>query len=387
MTNHELPLALRNATEACLLEVDALVARWAIHLTAISAYEEGLVPIARVIADCRLVFIRLLNDIGGYEIPAEARGVSERVGHSRALQGIPLADLMSAVRLDYRIMWEAISAHVDETQMAEVFASVPRIWDAIERHSQELTSAYMATQYGMAQVRQDERRLWFTRIQETDGKNHILNARACAILSFSPEAYFAVFAHAERVDESLTRIFDTLIRAGIVAHHHETEAGPVVIAQMPPDAPLPLHELQAQQKVLMLDQLRGISSVPAAIRIAQGVGAMLPPSDVRLIDVADHWHVSVFQNPFDTGRIVFQRHMDVLWALPNAERTALQRTAEEFLMTGSIAEASRTLFCHRNTITNRLDQLQRVTGLDLRLPNEAALYVLAQNAGRAKATG
>ena len=386
LTELVVPPVLRGATEACLVEVDILVARWAVHLRTSSAYNEGLVELDQVVADCRLVFIRLLSDIGGHQIPPEVRGVSERVGHSRALQGIPLTDLMGAIRLDYRVMWEAISDHTNDSDMREVFDSVPRIWDAIERHSQELTNAYMATQYGMAQVRQDERRLWFTRVQETDGKNHVLNTRACKILSFSPEGEFAIFAHADRVDESLERLAETLGRAGVIAHHHETESGPVMIAQMPREGALPIQTIKHEQKVVMLDGIRGISSVPAAIRITQGVALVLPPTDARLINVANHWHVSVFQNPFDTGRIIHHRHIDALLNVPISERAVLERTADEFLASGSIAIASRTLFCHRNTITNRLDHLERITGLDLRLPIEASLYVLARNAGRAEAT-
>ncbi|MBH0022717.1 helix-turn-helix domain-containing protein [Salinibacterium sp. SWN248] len=386
MTELSVPTILSRATSACLSEVDTLVERWTVQLGSIEVYKEGLVDLDRVIADCRMIFIRLLTDIGGHAVPPEAREVSERVGHTRALQGIPLVDVMSAIRLDYRVMWEAISAHTTDVEMREVFDSVPRIWDAIERHSQELTSAYTATQFGMAQVRQDERRLWFTRLLETDGKNHVLNTRACAVLSFAPESDFTIFTHADRVDESLDRLNDTLHRAGIVAHQHETESGPVLIAQMPREGSMPLNAITHEHKVLMLDGIPGISSVPAAIRVTQAVALVLPPSDARLVNVTDFWHVSVFQNPFDTGRIIHQRHVDALLKLPASERAVLERTADEFLTSGSIALASRALFCHRNTITNRLDSLERVTGLDLRLPAEASLYILARNASRAEAT-
>lgn len=386
MTESSVPRILAQATSACLLEVDALVSRWAVQLGTIDAYKAGLVDLDRVAADCRMIFIRLLTDIGGHEIPAEARDVSERVGHSRALQGIPLVDVMSAVRLDYRIMWEAISGHTTDAEMREVFDSVPRIWDAVERHSQELTTAYTATQFGMAQVRQDERRLWFARILETDGENHVLNTRACEVLSFAPESDFTVFTHADRVDESLDRLQNTLQQAGIVSHHHETEAGPVLIAQMPREGSMPLNAITDEHKVLMLDEIRGISTVPAAIRVTQTVALVLPASDSRLVDVSDFWHVAVFQNPLDAARILHQRHVDSLLTLPVAERAVLERTATEFLLTGSVALASRALFCHRNTVTNRLDSLERVTGLDLRLPAEASLYILARSATRAAAT-
>ena len=389
MTTHEQGIseALRTATWRCLGEVDVLVAKWAEHVADISAYREGLVDIKRVITDCRLVFVRLLSDIGGHPIPVEALGISERVGHTRALQGLPLADLLAAVRHDYGIIWEAIAAHVDDDHVREVFDGVPRIWAAIERHSQEVTNAYMATQYGMTQVRKDERRLWFTRVVETDGANHVINLRACRLLGFTPDSEFTVFAHAERVDGTLTHVHDSIHRLGLPVLHFETPAGPIVVAQIDDGDAVPASLFEGGRKMLYLDHVRGISSVPAAIRVTQGVASVLPESDSTMIRVADQWHSAVFQNPYDTGRLVFQRHLGAFAAIPNADRQLLEQTAEIFLKTASPGVAARAMFCHRNTITNRLDQIQALTGLDLRLPADAALFVLAQHAGRAHQSG
>ena len=389
MTTHQdqIPPALQAATWSCLGEVDGLVEKWAAHVADIAAYREGLVDLQRVKRDCRLVFVRLLSDMGGHPIPVEALGISERVGHTRALQGLPLADLLTAVRHDYRIMWEAIARHVADDEVREVFDGVPRIWDAIERHSQEVTNAYMATQYGMTQVRKDERRLWFTRVVETDGANHVLNGRACRLLGFTPEAEFTVIAHAERVDGTLNHVYEAIARLGLPVLHFETTAGPVVIAQVDDGAAIPRSVYEVGRRMLYLDRVRGISSVPAAIRVTQGVASVLPETDSSLIKVADHWHSAVFQNPYDTGRLVFQRHLGGLAALPSTDRHLLEHTADVFLETASPGAAARALFCHRNTITYRLDQLEAITGLNIRRPADAALFVLAQHAGRAHHPG
>jgi hypothetical protein len=372
-------LALQSAVDECLTDVAGLAARWAAGLTSITSYQEGLVGIDKVTEDCRLVFIRLLSDIGDKPIPPEARGISERVGHNRALEGVPLADLMAAVRMDYRIMWEAISDTLEESDVVAVFAGVPRIWEAVERHSQEVTAAYMATQYGMAQVRQDERRLWFARLLENDGRNHMLNQRACRVLSFTPDAHYTVLVPADRADVSLERIATALTRHGYSLHLQDTEDGPVIVLQEKHGQMLSLPPSAPTIRLICLKAVHGISLVPAAIRLAHGLRPALHEDDRDVIPLSDYWSHCVFQNPVDAGFLIHSRYMEQVDALPTPERRTLLHTAETYLASGSLSKVAEELYCHRNTITNRLDQLGRLTALDLRVPAEAALFVLARS--------
>jgi DNA-binding PucR family transcriptional regulator len=48
-----------------------------------------------------------------------------------------------------------------------------------------------------------------------------------------------------------------------------------------------------------------------------------------------------------------------------------------FLHTGNITTTAQELFCHRNTILNRLNRFQELTGIDLAVPAQAARLVVA----------
>ncbi len=48
-----------------------------------------------------------------------------------------------------------------------------------------------------------------------------------------------------------------------------------------------------------------------------------------------------------------------------------------FLSTGNITTTAEPLFCHRNTILNRLNRFQDLTGIDLTVPSQAARLVVA----------
>jgi DNA-binding PucR family transcriptional regulator len=58
---------------------------------------------------------------------------------------------------------------------------------------------------------------------------------------------------------------------------------------------------------------------------------------------------------------------------PFQERTRVIETATMFLESGSIKAAAESLYCHRNTVVNRLASLRAATGLDLHVPRDAAL--------------
>nr|WP_255426956.1 helix-turn-helix domain-containing protein [Pseudonocardia sp. C8] len=54
----------------------------------------------------------------------------------------------------------------------------------------------------------------------------------------------------------------------------------------------------------------------------------------------------------------------------------LRGTALTYLDSGSVTEAAAALYCHRNTVLNRLRRFERLTGLDLTRPRDAALAVV-----------
>ena len=48
-----------------------------------------------------------------------------------------------------------------------------------------------------------------------------------------------------------------------------------------------------------------------------------------------------------------------------------------YLATGSIAQSADQLFCHRNTLMNRLRRFTDLTGIDVTIPQQAARLVVA----------
>ncbi|WP_237449895.1 helix-turn-helix domain-containing protein [Nocardiopsis alba] len=59
-------------------------------------------------------------------------------------------------------------------------------------------------------------------------------------------------------------------------------------------------------------------------------------------------------------------------ALEPDARARLLETLAHYTATGSVKAAAASLYCHRNTVVNRLQTFREVTGLDLTVPSQAA---------------
>ncbi|MBU3995251.1 MAG: helix-turn-helix domain-containing protein [Actinobacteria bacterium] len=369
---------LTRAVKACLDDIPRLVQAWFALLLDIPTYQQGLVDADTVRRECTLVFVRLLSEIGGLPMPPEARSVSERVGHSRAIRGIPLSELLTAIRLDYRVLWEGLLAHLDQQDPHAIADSVPRLLDAVEQHSQEVTKAYTLTQYGLTQARKDENRLWFTRLMETDGQNQVLNIRACEVLGLKPHQAFSVFVPSRRSGETLELLNSELRRRSIVSHHYAIEGGDVLLTQLTVAQQADISGwISERGAAIALGPVEGISVVPCAVRLLHALSAQVIASNRGVERGESHWPLAVFCAPEEARRLLRHRYIEPLLSLPDAKRAALTETADVFLRNGSIADTARTLFCHRNTVTNRLHDLSALTDLDVRLPTDAATYLLA----------
>jgi len=66
-----------------------------------------------------------------------------------------------------------------------------------------------------------------------------------------------------------------------------------------------------------------------------------------------------------------------LAGVPAAERDRLVATVRRFAVDGAVADTGASLFCHRNTVLNRLRRVAGLTGRDPTVPADAAVLLLA----------
>jgi DNA-binding PucR family transcriptional regulator len=122
----------------------------------------------------------------------------------------------------------------------------------------------------------------------------------------------------------------------------------------------------------------GVAEVPERARVVRRLADVAFAVDVeglfRLGDLAVPLALTAF------GEVTALFRDDVLGTFarrsdPECER--IIETVEAYIATGSIAETAAQVYCHRNTVVNRLRIFRRSTGYDVTVPRHAAAVTLA----------
>src|SRR5918992_3423524 len=142
-----------------LLRDDAweLVAAFVDRVRAIPPYGRGVVPQDRLEADADLTFEYLLRRVAGLPVPPRLRAVGPSIGRDRARRGVPLNDLLTAVRLDFRVLWAALRERADPADEALLVARVEDVWAVVEECSTQIQVSYQAEAAVLARERHGER--------------------------------------------------------------------------------------------------------------------------------------------------------------------------------------------------------------------------------------
>jgi len=138
-------------------EADTLVASFVSRVRVIPPYGRGVVPTERLETDADLTFEYLLRRLGGHPVPARLAGIGPSIGRDRARRGVPLNDLLTAVRLDFRVLWEALRERAAPTDEPMLVARVEDVWAVVEEYTAQIQVSYQAEAALLARDRQGER--------------------------------------------------------------------------------------------------------------------------------------------------------------------------------------------------------------------------------------
>jgi hypothetical protein len=83
--------------------------------------------------------------------------VGRAIGRDRARRGVPLNDLLTAVRLDIRVLWDTLRIRADPADQALLVARVEDEWNAVEDYTAQIQVSYQAEAVLLARERIGER--------------------------------------------------------------------------------------------------------------------------------------------------------------------------------------------------------------------------------------
>ncbi|MBO2456607.1 PucR family transcriptional regulator [Actinomadura violacea] len=322
---------------------------------------------------------------------------ARRLGRRRAQQGQPLDQLLRSYRLAGRVFWEAVVEVVGRHDPGNVPALVrqaTRTWDTIDEQSGAAAAAYHQTELSLARRSEERVQAIVDALLDGQGADGGLLATAASVLGLPAAGRYAVvMLGAER---GFADGFDGEFAAGRDRRPGDI-GGMRFIWRLRADAQVALVALGTAELDDLVDAVRpyarshaGVSPVvpslaelggarwlaELALRTCRGPGAQIARLDRRLPDAL------VLSQPRLAGRLG-EVALGGLTGVDPAFRDVLLATLTAWLdCDGSAARAADRLFCHRNTVLNRLRKIEQLTGRTLAHPRDLVEVALALSAVR-----
>lgn len=336
---------------------------------------------------------------------ADARAV----GALRAEQGLPLASLLRTHRRGGRLLWqsltEAVTAH-DRAALPRLLPAASVLWDVVDRMADAMTESYRRAEAAHGD-RDRERRaaLLDVLLDGADGPSAAAEA-AAAQLGLPERGRFTVVVLAAEVSGTPSATpsstpSGTPSAASNVAVPPAPAGGSGVAS-----APRVLWRFRADGEVGLVElghhPLESVRDLLAPLGVRAGVGPVVgAPAEVarahRLAALAlrtapesegprtalldERLPAALVAAEAELAGRLRQVVLGPVLALPVEDRRTLLTTLGTWLACqGSTTDAAQRLYCHRNTVSNRLRRVEQLTGRSLSDPRHVVELALAHSA-------
>jgi hypothetical protein len=321
-----------------------------------------------------------------------ARRCSWRIGAARAEQGLPLDALLHAFRLGGSLVWQRLveetsrAAPEDVRLLVHVAADV---WNFVDEHCTLVADAYRQTEWQMGRRRENRARLLAAGL--LDGTSRIADLpEAARVLDLPEQGRYVVVAVSGGPSARSDAARVAAVPPGVRVHWHagaEVDYGIVLVGAREgiPDPHEPGSEPLASCPGLRVgvgSPVDGLAAVGDARRLADTALDICPDAG-GTVRLADQLPAALVVASPELGRALAEKVLGPLLRLEPADREVLLDTLTTWLdCDGSAQRAGERLYCHRNTVLNRLRRCEQLTGRSLARPADVVEFSLALTARR-----
>ncbi|MFB7403726.1 PucR family transcriptional regulator [Streptomyces rubiginosohelvolus] len=361
----------------------------------------------------------LRHNVGSLIQPREFRESAHRtsrwIGEIRAEQGVPLDAVLHAFRMGGAMVWQDLvdeTARRDPDDIRLLVHVAADVWNFVDEHCGVVADAYRQAERRLSWRRENRQRLMVAAL--LDGTARIADlAEAAEMLGLPEQGRYAVLAvavgprgpGAVAAGGGLVSASD----AGVARHGPGLAAHPPVLlpAAHPGAAALWHPGPDAEFAILPLTGPPGeLSELTAALDVPAGTRAGIGSAVEGLAALGDARRLAetaLRACPASGGTVLLDEHLpDALVVsspalagaladrvlgpldrLDPADRDVIVETLTAWLdADGSAQRAGARLYCHRNTVLNRLRRFEQLTGRCLTRPRDAVEVSLALAARR-----
>ncbi|MEU5325318.1 PucR family transcriptional regulator [Streptomyces parvus] len=362
----------------------------------------------------------LRHNVGSLIQPREFRESAHRtsrwIGEIRAEQGVPLDAVLHAFRMGGAMVWQDLvdeTARRDPDDIRLLVHVAADVWNFVDEHCGVVADAYRQAERRQSWRRENRQRLMVAAL--LDGTARIADlAEAAEMLGLPEQGRYAVLAVAGAVAAGGAGAgagagSAAASRAGVALHGPGVAARPpvelpvgapgaAVLRHPGPDAefailpltgsPGELGELAAALDVPagtragIGSAVEGLAALGDARRLAETALRACPASGGTVLLDEHLPDALVVSSPALAGALA-DRVLGPLDRLDPADRDVIVETLTAWLdADGSAQRAGARLYCHRNTVLNRLRRFEQLTGRCLTRPRDAVEVSLALAARR-----
>jgi PucR C-terminal helix-turn-helix domain len=327
-----------------------------------------------------------VGDLASQQSPSTSS--SRDTARRRAGQDVPLGSVLHAYRLGFHVVWGALADRAlrkGPYWLDGLVRGSATVWAWVDTSSEAVNAEYRDALIESA--REDEQRrmlLLDTLFEGRPGEWKMLGGSMPAIGLPERARYLAVSAETPGTGiENLPAPGQFLRRSGVPSTWRlraDEQVGVIAVSQ---DRTAPavrnLLGQVATGRVGISPEYDDALDTGRALGIAAVARRCLPPGSIGVATIDDSVAALVAGTPEISGRVV-HRLLGRVANLAREEQEILLTTLGIWLECGGNASAAaRELYCHRNTVRNRLHRLEALSGQSLSDPHGVAgLSIAAQ---------
>lgn len=314
------------------------------------------------------------------EATATTRAIATELGSARARAGVPLESLMSAIRLDFSILWSCLLEVAGPQDASVLVSHTARVWDVVDAFATRTRTTYLVESQRMAQEAASRREDYVSGIFADDPPSSEAIRLLAARLGIPPDARLAV---ACALGDDVPALRRAIVSARLVGGElltHPIGGGIVVfwvLDQRPGSA---LHILLNRLRHIrcgLVEQVDGLAELRDHARLARDLATLLGPDETRALTLGSSWPRIARERLARAGLPTAADVERALEACAGPERERILQVIQAYLRTGSVNQTAAVVFSHRNTVMKRMNRFRELTGIDVTIPVQAARLVVA----------
>ena len=362
----------RRLTQLVILKLDELTDDLVREILRENAgyVEADIVPPTELRRSCRANLERVLQLLGGIVPPGtDPLDAAIHTGTLRAERRAPLEAVLRSFRIGGRVVWHSLAdvARDDGTigwdDMVDVAAAV---WTVVDEVSSAVAGAYRHTELRLRRLDEHRRLTLVTDLLRGRGRDAAFAAEAASELDLPTDADFVVLATDLTQD---TTAEDALAVNGIRSiwqPHARLTVGVVALGHHDPDRVLDLLRSAIRDRAGVSPRVHGLGELGTAHELAVLALRTLPAGTATTARLDDRLPAALLVRSPDLVDRLVEGVLGPLLRLPDGERQQLLATLSAWLRANrSPAAAAERLYCHRNTVINRMAKVESLLGRSL----------------------